>query len=292
MTDIENSQDNYLKMFIIIVIGLLVVSIAFPLLAYWLFSDWTKSGTFGDTYGALNAVFSGAALAGVIVTILMQRNELKNQQVELSLQRSEMIETRKEMLTNRVTNLVFGQLERFERCIQDFSFTHEGKIFKGYDAIFYLNKNKELVYHTPEKSQEIFDEEMRQATIKLLQLYNPNKNEIEIFARNAFNSVQVLKRLIFKTDLEVEELNDIKNIYFENIGYSTMEVLNRISEVAKGEHKYLKDSDFDTYDLEVGELNRANIYLIRICKFDKEFLSKDNYFQLREEWLEGLGSNN
>ena len=54
----------------------------------------------------------------------------------------------------------------------------------------------------------------------------------------------------------------------------------------------LYDSDFDTYDLEVGELNRANIYLIRICKFDKEFLSKDNYFQLREEWLEGLGSNN
>jgi hypothetical protein len=47
-------------------------------------------GTFGDTFGAINSLFSGLALAGIIYTILLQRKEL-------SLQRLELIETRREL---------------------------------------------------------------------------------------------------------------------------------------------------------------------------------------------------
>jgi len=47
----------------------------------------SKSGVFGDSFGALTSLFSGLASAGMIVTLLMQREEL-------GLQRKEMIASR------------------------------------------------------------------------------------------------------------------------------------------------------------------------------------------------------
>lgn len=38
---------------------------------------------FGDSFGALNALFSGLAFAGLIVTLIMQKDELSMQREEL-----------------------------------------------------------------------------------------------------------------------------------------------------------------------------------------------------------------
>lgn len=51
---------------------------------------WTIRGTFGDMFGAVNALFSGLAFGGMIITLLMQRKELK-------LQREELTKTTKEL---------------------------------------------------------------------------------------------------------------------------------------------------------------------------------------------------
>lgn len=53
-------------------------------------SSWTNRGTFGDSFGAVNALFSGLAFGGIIYTILLQRKEL-------TLQRQELAETRVEL---------------------------------------------------------------------------------------------------------------------------------------------------------------------------------------------------
>jgi signal transduction histidine kinase len=47
-------------------------------------------GNYGDIYGIVNSLFSGLALAGIILTILLQRNEL-------ALQRQELKDTREEL---------------------------------------------------------------------------------------------------------------------------------------------------------------------------------------------------
>jgi PDZ domain-containing secreted protein len=44
----------------------------------------------GDSFGAINSLFSGLALAGVVVAIAMQRQELSLQRQELSLTRDEL----------------------------------------------------------------------------------------------------------------------------------------------------------------------------------------------------------
>lgn len=46
-----------------------------------------KSGVFGDSFGLLTSLFSGLAFAGLIITIVMQRDELAMQREELKLQR-------------------------------------------------------------------------------------------------------------------------------------------------------------------------------------------------------------
>ncbi|MCA0450752.1 MAG: hypothetical protein LCH62_13440 [Proteobacteria bacterium] len=56
----------------------------------YFFGDWSERGQFGDLFGAVNALFSGLAFAGVIVTILLQREELRLQRLELSQTREEL----------------------------------------------------------------------------------------------------------------------------------------------------------------------------------------------------------
>ena len=61
------------------------------------FGNPTRPGEFGDMFGAVNALFSGLAFAGVIVAILMQQAELSLQRQELRLQREEQVDTRREL---------------------------------------------------------------------------------------------------------------------------------------------------------------------------------------------------
>ena len=59
--------------------------------------DSTWRGTFGDQFGAVNALFSGLAFTGLIYTIILQRRDLELQRNDLKLQREELILTRQEM---------------------------------------------------------------------------------------------------------------------------------------------------------------------------------------------------
>lgn len=65
-------------------------------------APWGERGTFGDMFGSINALFSGLAFAGLIFTVLLQRQELQLQRHELKLQREEIIESRKELAGQRM----------------------------------------------------------------------------------------------------------------------------------------------------------------------------------------------
>lgn len=76
------------------VIGGIVLSVL-VCVAYWLVlagavPKWEHRGQFGDSFGSLNALFSALALAGVVWTLVMQRQELSLQREELRLTREEL----------------------------------------------------------------------------------------------------------------------------------------------------------------------------------------------------------
>ncbi len=63
----------------------------------WLIAERSERGTFGDQFGAVNALFSGLAFALLIVTLILQRRELILQREELSYTREELAGQREEL---------------------------------------------------------------------------------------------------------------------------------------------------------------------------------------------------
>jgi Putative phage abortive infection protein len=68
----------------------------------WATSGWflhgeKERGTFGDMFGAVNALFSGLAFASLVYTILLQKEELQLQRTELTLTRQELAGQRAEL---------------------------------------------------------------------------------------------------------------------------------------------------------------------------------------------------
>jgi len=68
--------------FILWIASFILISLFIP--------KWSDRASFGDTFGAVNALFAGLALAGVITAILLQLQELRLQRKELEFTRKEL----------------------------------------------------------------------------------------------------------------------------------------------------------------------------------------------------------
>jgi hypothetical protein len=103
-------------------------------------------GTFGDVFGAVNALFSGLAFAGLIFTILLQRKDLKLQFSELSRQADETKRTadqfeKQQQLTSyqliqsTVNNLIDVKNTHLDKLKFEISDGSSKEIYYGSDAI-------------------------------------------------------------------------------------------------------------------------------------------------------------
>ncbi|MDP2162088.1 MAG: hypothetical protein Q8K02_16535 [Flavobacterium sp.] len=68
----------------ILISGFTFLFIAYLYLVINFIPEWQTRANFGDMFGALSALFSGIALAGIIYTIFVQLNEIKAQRKENS----------------------------------------------------------------------------------------------------------------------------------------------------------------------------------------------------------------
>ncbi len=82
-----------LKSFLLISLGIVIICILNVLIMPFIFKDLSDRGSFGDMFGGINALFSGLAMAGVIIAIILQKTELILQREELELTRKELEKT-------------------------------------------------------------------------------------------------------------------------------------------------------------------------------------------------------
>jgi hypothetical protein len=103
-------------------------------LTFFLFfiSETEKRGQFGDMFGAVNALFSGLAFAGLIITLILQRQELGLQREELEQTREELKNQRTEfekenetLKYQRFENLFYNMLNLQQKIVEGlkYSFT-------------------------------------------------------------------------------------------------------------------------------------------------------------------------
>ena len=81
-------------------------------------------GEFGDMFGAVNALFSGLAFAGLIITLILQHQELKLQREELEQTREELKNQRAEfekenetLKYQRFENLFYNMLNLQQKIV-------------------------------------------------------------------------------------------------------------------------------------------------------------------------------
>ena len=132
----------------VIILGVMVL---FVFSLRWLFPDISARGQFGDSFGVVNALFSGLAFAGVICAIIFQQKELALQRQELALQREELANTRGEMKEQKLAI----QKESFERSFFQFLEILEAK----YNSTEYIGRvevdvRKETVQTAYERLKE------------------------------------------------------------------------------------------------------------------------------------------
>ncbi|MGK0175535.1 MAG: hypothetical protein ACI9AT_001922 [Ulvibacter sp.] len=77
------------------IVLVLIIWILSTVLIIFGLDNWSDRGTFGDLFGAVNALFSGLAFAGLIYTIVLQKQDLKLQRNEIALNRAELKKTAK-----------------------------------------------------------------------------------------------------------------------------------------------------------------------------------------------------
>lgn len=77
----------------------------------------TERGTFGDMFGTTNSLFSGLALAGIMISILLQRAEIKIQTEELKETRQEFRTQNQTLKIQRFENTFFNMINQYHTIV-------------------------------------------------------------------------------------------------------------------------------------------------------------------------------
>lgn len=168
-----------------------------------------ERGTFGDMFGSVNAIFSGLAFAGIIITIYIQSHELKLQRKELKLTRKEAKRTRNEFSLQNDTM----KLQQFENTF--------------FQMLSLFHDNTEKIYSTDNrfKGKTIFREVLnnldRNINIAFKARFNssPNKalyDEYLDFYHEEQDKTSV-EDFIVLFNIIVDIFEDNLSVYFTNL---------------------------------------------------------------------------
>lgn len=140
----EKSPQNYKNYIALSVIGV-ITAWALTFLLYFIINDSDERGQFGDMFGAVNALFSGLAFAGLIITLILQREELSLQRDELKQTREEFEDQNKTMKRQRFENTFFNLMSLHQDITDNIEYKYSAFVqgvktvtFKGRDVFKHL----------------------------------------------------------------------------------------------------------------------------------------------------------
>lgn len=198
----QDSSENRSILIAAIVAAVLIILLWTGNYLYLKDLDSTERGTIGDMFGAINALFSGLALAGIILTILLQRQELKLQRQELRDTRKEFEIQNETLKTQRFDNTFFNMLNFHRQIVNSLEYTYidprdefmkrampnfkaEIKRFNGQD-VFSHTAVSLLKEAFPEKVDDFYSSE-----------YTPLRSELGHYFRNLYRIVKMVNETEF-----------------------------------------------------------------------------------------------
>lgn len=188
-----------------IILGSLAILVIWGVSGYLIYINFDANGrgSIGDMFGAVNALFSGFALFGIIVSILIQQNEL-------NLQRKELADTREEFKTNRITNILFKQVEYLNDSIDKIKFKDERtlNIYTLYELNNKLEKFKTNMNNNP----------------SYFSVLKKNSDSLIYMTTKIFPIIKNFEKLLTKSNLNEEEIQSLKELFSSNINHSLFDL--------------------------------------------------------------------
>ncbi|WP_339234629.1 hypothetical protein MKX40_17945 [Paenibacillus sp. FSL R5-0517] len=184
----------------LLLIVLLIISMwgsTWYFIPLWYPKETLEAGTFGDMFGAVNALFSGLAFAGLIYTITVQRQELALQREAITMQTEELRMQREE--TARSVDQMEGQSQmlRFQLTMTTVNELVKSKN-KRIEAVRFIHKGEE--HHGVE------------GLIKMVHHSQMSKEEKAIYFDYYLNSFFYILQYILNSDLTAEQKESLMQL--------------------------------------------------------------------------------
>jgi hypothetical protein len=183
--------------------------------------DFAKRGQIGDSFGAINALFSGLAFAGVIYTIILQREELSAQSKEFKQQK-------KTLIYQRFENTFFNLVTLHHKIVDSIHLEfNEIKMEAGIAHGYFEKKGRDFFKFTFEELKDNhvqlnkYNYEEINTAYKLY--YEVHKTNLGHYFRNLYRIVKFIDETSFYKSEECgtqQECND-KN-FEERYNYVSM----------------------------------------------------------------------
>ena len=175
-----------------IAIGIVTLWLAFTAGIYAIGGSWPERGTIGDSFGAVNALFSGLAFGGVIIAIVLQGQELKSQRVEFRHQAFE--------------SAFFQLLRLHVDILQSLSvqLNPNGEVYRARQAFTMALGEVEGMYSDAVSDDAPHDKRLRAANVLYLSVCHSPTADFGHYFRNLYHIV----KFIHETPIELEGLSE------------------------------------------------------------------------------------
>ena len=242
----KKSNWSWLWYFIVLIV---IISIWYGSY-YWInryCGDADGPGTFGDQFGAVNALFTGLSLAGIIITLWQQQEELKDQ--------------RREFMTSRATNQLYQQVNlvnnafnnlKYYLYIEEFSFGQKTQGFEGNGAYNLIIKDFEKI---------------KQGKIDKNATLNKIVAQTGQLLRITTNSVKLLTRIREIENMSDEDAQLLYETFTYNIDSRIWELIHNINLISKNDIDPLTLKD---YEYEVNKILEFKVESTRLNNLVKE----------------------
>ncbi len=225
----SQTEENKEKSFVItsIIVSILIIGLWSG--SYFALQDFPEKerGTIGDMFGVINSLFSGLALAGIILTILLQRKELKYQREELRDTRKEFQIQNETLKIQRFENTFFHLLDQHHQIVNAIDFTYHKKKKKEEPTSIsqmYYQRDSPLadLESVTITGRDVFRYRYNKLNEKIkaskdfhevyLKEYNEAKADFGHYFRNIYRIVKIIDETDFYYDSKVDEF-EIKYQY-------------------------------------------------------------------------------
>lgn len=175
---------------------------------------------FGDSFGAVNALISAFAFAGMIVAFVLQRTELKLQRKEIKAQREEFEQQNRTLALQRFENTFFNMMELQQQIVNDLSVQTNRKV--------YVRDNITTEHSFPSRHEELVNA-----------IYTGRQFFFYLFTHkgpfeDGLGSTLILNGI---TGYEMSADRSFLDHYFRHL-YTILKFINESKDIAEFEDKY------------------------------------------------------